>query len=483
MGRTKSRHGKGDGLMAKPKVSVIIATQNDTESIGRWINTVLSQSLKDYEVIIVDVLSTDGTKDYVRNLAEMEEKVTFLADSFGSRGHAKNMGMNYARGEYIIFVEPDDYLENDTLKYLADLLDENPENDMVFCETDAFGDYAQGCTNKEKKEIIINANRMDNRQQEVNSRVIRRWMYDSITMYRASFLVESGIRHYDRPGYGAQDIAIRFLSAVNGRTLAALPVLCSHCMEKKEPQISDEKITFDVCNEFKYLKEKLREDEKLWQRMRLVFWQSYYDWNVKLYERLSEDIRSGLSSRMRADIKEAIYRREYSRDHFDVTVRKEMELLIESADEFDEYQSRKLSEKSKRKADDAAWHKRRADIARKSEIEEMEQLSEENARNLSEDKAKRHLDRKWLIEEMSRDLAPLRMLLGFSMDEMGSILGVSLATYKNLEAGKREMSWDQFMALLFLFHYNERTAPIVDSLGLYPESLKFRMQKGLLIPY
>lgn len=87
-------------------------------------------------------------------------------------------------------------------------------------------------------------------------------------------------------------------------------------------------------------------------------------------------------------------------------------------------------------------------------------------------------DTKWLTDEMTRDLAPLRMLVGLSPDEMGSILGVSEGMYRSMEAGNREISWDQYLALLFLFHYNSRTVGVVDSIGLFPESLKENLRLG-----
>ena len=85
------------------------------------------------------------------------------------------------------------------------------------------------------------------------------------------------------------------------------------------------------------------------------------------------------------------------------------------------------------------------------------------------------LDSRWLADEMARDLLPLRLLIGLSADEMGAVLGVSGEVYRSMETGRREISWDQYMALLFLFHYNSRTMNIVDSLGLFPEALKEKL--------
>ena len=96
----------------------------------------------------------------------------------------------------------------------------------------------------------------------------------------------------------------------------------------------------------------------------------------------------------------------------------------------------------------------------------------------SEDSPAGSVDVVWLTDEMARDLAALRLLLGVSIDEMGEILGVSGDIYKNLEAGRQEISWNQYLTLLFMFHFNNKTGVVVDSLGLYPETLKERIVNG-----
>lgn len=78
------------------------------------------------------------------------------------------------------------------------------------------------------------------------------------------------------------------------------------------------------------------------------------------------------------------------------------------------------------------------------------------------------IDTKWLTIEMAKDLASLRLLLGLNHKEMGSILGVTEGKYKNLENGTHEISWNQYLTLLFMFYYNGKTKDIVEPLGLLP---------------
>lgn len=89
-----------------------------------------------------------------------------------------------------------------------------------------------------------------------------------------------------------------------------------------------------------------------------------------------------------------------------------------------------------------------------------------------------HIDVKWLTDELTKDLAPLRMLIGLSVEEAAELLGVSAGMYRQFENGSRELSWDQYMSILFMYHYNMRTTDIVTNLGLYPDSLKEKIRIG-----
>ena len=88
------------------------------------------------------------------------------------------------------------------------------------------------------------------------------------------------------------------------------------------------------------------------------------------------------------------------------------------------------------------------------------------------------LDISWLTDEMVKDLVPLRLLIGVSQDEMSKMLGVSENELQSIEAGKQSISWDQYLTMLFIFHYNGRTGGIVDNLGLYPKALQESIKIG-----
>lgn len=465
-------------MIDRPKVSVIIATHNNVETIGECIDSIWSRSFSEIEVIVVDVNSTDGTKDLLSEMSAEDHQIIFLADSMGSMGHARNIGMDHARAPYIIFADPEGYFSRDAIEYMCLELDDFPNADMFTCETGCFGSDSHGRTCEDKRTSIGDANRKDNRKQEMESRLIRSWMFDNITLYRKSYLYDKGIRFYEKPGYGNQDDVFRFMAMSSGIASISVDVKYHQRIDLSAKKITDTTVVTDVCDEFKYLKAMLQKDSNLWWKMRLVYWQAYYDRNMQLYEKLSDDLRARLSKRLQADIKEAIIKKEFSRDHFDIRVRDEMELLMKSANEFDRFQAKKIIEREKARDKAVRIDDRLAEIIVSEEEDELERLSRESAEKAEKLRKDNRLNREWLMDEMSRDMASLRLLLGITADEMGNLLGVSGNTYKNLESGKKEISWDQYMALLFVFRYNDRTSPVTDTLGLFPEPLKVRIKKG-----
>ena len=90
-----------------PKVSVVIPTYNRADLLPRAVNSVLAQTYQDYEIIIVDDCSPDDTQDVAAKFSD--RRIRFVRHE-RNRGvsAARNTGIEYARGEYIAFLDDDD---------------------------------------------------------------------------------------------------------------------------------------------------------------------------------------------------------------------------------------------------------------------------------------------------------------------------------------------------------------------------------------
>ena len=97
----------------KPRVSVIIASFNSVQFLEETIDSVLNQSLREIEVIVIDDCSNDGSAKIISDLAKKDVRVRPLKTSHNSGGPAtpRNIGMSVAQGEFIAFLDADDIWE------------------------------------------------------------------------------------------------------------------------------------------------------------------------------------------------------------------------------------------------------------------------------------------------------------------------------------------------------------------------------------
>ena len=102
-----------------PKVSVIIPVWNPGDGIRRCVTSLRGQTLKDIEMIFVDDYGTDGAMDVVRAAAAEEPRIRIItnAENMGA-GASRNAAIDVARGEYLSFVDADDYVSLNFLEML-----------------------------------------------------------------------------------------------------------------------------------------------------------------------------------------------------------------------------------------------------------------------------------------------------------------------------------------------------------------------------
>jgi glycosyltransferase involved in cell wall biosynthesis len=114
--------------VAMPKVSVLVAVYNAETFLAECLDSLLAQTLSDIEVICVDDASTDGSlcvlQDYARRDARIE--VQHL-DSNQGQAHARNVALRAVRGEYVCFLDADDWFSPDTLQRMVDAFDDDTD--------------------------------------------------------------------------------------------------------------------------------------------------------------------------------------------------------------------------------------------------------------------------------------------------------------------------------------------------------------------
>lgn len=128
-----------------PKVSVIIPAYNAELYIARTIESLLSQTLKDIEIIVVDDGSTDSTASIVEKFTELTPNLTLIKQKNSFAGVARNNGMDNSTGEFLYFLDADDFIDKTMLEKMV-IRAEETEADVVVCRS-LFFDNDTGATN------------------------------------------------------------------------------------------------------------------------------------------------------------------------------------------------------------------------------------------------------------------------------------------------------------------------------------------------
>ena len=129
-----------------PKVSVIVPVYNVEEYLERCLDSLVNQTLKDIEIIIVNDGSTDGSKEKIQEYINKYKNIVYLEKENGGLSSARNYGIPYAKGEYIGFVDSDDYVELTMYEKMYNKAIEE-KSDMVEC------DFIWEYPNKKREDI------------------------------------------------------------------------------------------------------------------------------------------------------------------------------------------------------------------------------------------------------------------------------------------------------------------------------------------
>lgn len=117
-------------MLSHPLVSIITPSFNSSALIEETINSVLSQSFQNWEMIIIDDSSTDNTNEIIEKFVKRDKRIIHLSTTYpsGSPSLPRNLGIEKARGKYIAFLDADDIWLPEKLKVQIDYMEKNHIN-------------------------------------------------------------------------------------------------------------------------------------------------------------------------------------------------------------------------------------------------------------------------------------------------------------------------------------------------------------------
>lgn len=104
--------------MSNVKVSIIIPVYNPRELLVKCLDSVINQTLRDIEIICIDDGSSDGSIDILNEFYQKDNRIKIFRQKNKGAGFSRNLGLEHANGDYIVFLDSDDWIEKDMCETL-----------------------------------------------------------------------------------------------------------------------------------------------------------------------------------------------------------------------------------------------------------------------------------------------------------------------------------------------------------------------------
>lgn len=145
------------------KVSIIIPIYNSEKYLDECLKSVINQTYKNTEIICVNDGSNDNSEKILKKYLKENKNMIYISQENSGQSIARNKGLEKATGDYILFVDSDDFIENNMVEKLIEPLIKDDEIDLSFC------DYYLYTDGKTEKCFTINEKEKDLKKQLILS--------------------------------------------------------------------------------------------------------------------------------------------------------------------------------------------------------------------------------------------------------------------------------------------------------------------------
>ena len=184
-------------------VSIVVPIYNSEKYIGRCINSIINQSYRNLEIILINDGSKDNSLNICKKFAKQDKRIILLNQNNNGVSAARNAGIDIAKGEYISFIDADDSVEKN---YIYELVknSNNGQADVVIC---GYNDvYSEEISKINTLENNIEIKGLINKDYDNLKKYIK---YPWIKIYRLNFLKNNNIK-FSRQFTDAEDQVFNF---------------------------------------------------------------------------------------------------------------------------------------------------------------------------------------------------------------------------------------------------------------------------------
>lgn len=187
----------------KEKVSIVIPIYNVEKYLEKCVESVVNQTYNKLEIILVNDGSNDSSGILAENLAKLDKRIKVFTKKNGGVSSARNFGLEKSTGKYIMFIDPDDYIELNMIENMIYLAEENG-SDMVICGYYFENHYKTIKSNINIDQFAVNYIEAEYRNIiEMKKNMVDIWdtslMYNVWNkIYRKDLIIENNIKFSDK---------------------------------------------------------------------------------------------------------------------------------------------------------------------------------------------------------------------------------------------------------------------------------------------
>ena len=283
------------------KVSVIIPVYNVEKYLKKCLDSIFNQTLKDIEVICIDDGSNDSSLEILNEYQIKDKRLKVISQKNEGAAVSRNKGMDLAKGEYISFVDSDDWLELNALEKLYDNAKSNDSDLVLFNSIEIHQDSTKDRIYLPLDESIDYNNFTFD--YNYNKRLVLNKMFVIWSkFYKTSFLKENNIRFHNYEIFN--DLQFHVETMIFAKKISYLPEILYNynklnvnSIQTKKTAYNKRLVIFEIFNEIRLF----LMDLNLWEEFKIDFYEFYIKESKVNLDKTSKEFKDEFYTKMRLE--------------------------------------------------------------------------------------------------------------------------------------------------------------------------------------
>lgn len=279
------------------KVSIIVPVYNVQEYLEKCLNSIVSQTLCNIEIICVNDGSTDESLNILKKYKEKDERIFLIDRENGGYGSAVNLGIDYAKGKYIAIVEPDDYIEKNMFEVLYEIAE---EENLEIIKADYYILKGKGKRERNIKKCLSENDKLYGTviNPQYNQDIFQAQIFTWAGIYKREFIEKNKIRHNETPGASYQDNGFWFQTFACAERVMFIRENFYHLRRDNEgSSFFRYDKTYAINDEYSFVLDFLLRRDDLRKILMPVYWKKCFVSHTFYYRKLLPEYREAFLDR------------------------------------------------------------------------------------------------------------------------------------------------------------------------------------------